>query len=287
VRKPDEIEYDQSRWLDALQRGSLLHKIFCRFMQELRERKESPFLKVHGPLIKSIAEDLIARTKEEIPPPSGGIFAREKQELMDSLQVFLKAEEGREKPVKPVLFEAAFGMKTEKGEGMEEPAVIGIDKDHSLQLRGKIDRIDRLRENLYRVVDYKTGSYSMYDNLESFGRGRILQHALYSLAAEQILEKLGLEEVALVVQSGYYFPTRRGEGKEVLVEGVDRRKLRQLLMELMGILAVGNFIVNPDVRCDYCDFMPVCPAGAPSNAKAKQEANPDEFSIFERLKDYE
>jgi ATP-dependent helicase/nuclease subunit B len=287
VRKPDEIAYDQSRWLDALQRGSLLHKIFYRFMQELRKRKESPFLKVHQALIESIAEDLIDQTKEEIPPPSEGIFAREKQELTDSLQVFLKAEEGRERPVKPVLFEAAFGMKTEKGEGMEEPAVIDIDKDHSLQLRGKIDRIDRLRANLYRVVDYKTGSYSSYDNLENFGRGRILQHALYSFAAEQILGKLGLEMAPHVIQSGYYFPTRRGEGKEVLVDDVDRKKLKELLQELMWILALGHFLVNPDVRCDYCDFVPVCPADAPAKAKAKQEANPDEFSIFERLKDYE
>ncbi|MGD9345602.1 MAG: PD-(D/E)XK nuclease family protein [Candidatus Aminicenantes bacterium] len=287
VRKPDEIEYDQSRWLDALQRGSLLHKIFYRFMQELRERKESPFLKVHRPLIEGIAEDLIAQIKEEIPPPSEGIFAREKQELMDSLQVFLKAEEGRERPVKPVLFEAAFGMKTEKGEGMEEPAVIDIDKDHSLQLRGKIDRIDRLRANFYRVVDYKTGSYSSYDKLENFGKGRILQHALYSFAAEQILGKLGLEMAPHVIQSGYYFPTRRGEGKEVLVDDVDRKKLKELLQELMWILAVGHFLVNPDIKCDYCDFVPVCPADAPAKAKAKQEANPDEFSIFERLKDYE
>jgi len=287
VRKPDELEYDQSRWLDALQRGSLLHKIFYQFMQELRKREESPFLKVHLQLIESMAEDLITLTKEEIPPPSEGIFAREKQELMDTLQVFLKSEEGRESPVKPVLFEAAFGMKTEKGEGMEEPAVIYIDKDHSLQLRGKIDRVDRLRENLYRVVDYKTGSYSYYDNLESFGKGRMLQHALYSLAAEQILEKLGLEMAAQVVQSGYYFPTRRGEGKEVLVDDVNRKKLKELLLELVGILALGNFIVNPDAKCDYCDFVSVCPAEAPAKAKAKQEANPDEFSVFDRLKDYE
>ncbi len=287
VRKPDELEYDQSRWLDALQRGSLLHKVFCNFMQELRNGKESASLKRHLPLIESIAEDLIAQTKEEIPPPSEGIYERERQELKHALRIFLKSEEGREIKVKPVLFEAAFGMKTEGGEGMEEAAVIHIDKDHSVQLRGKIDRVDRIRENLYRVVDYKTGGYSYYDNLECFGQGRILQHALYSLAAEQILEKLGLEKSAHVIQSGYYFPTRRGEGKEVLVDHVDRKKLRDLLLELTGILAVGNFIVNPLAKCDYCDFVPVCPAEAPAKAKAKREANPDEFSVFERLKDYD
>jgi ATP-dependent helicase/nuclease subunit B len=101
------------------------------------------------------------------------------------------------------------------------------------------------------------------------------------------LEKLGLEKSAHVIQSGYYFPTRRGEGKEVLVGHVDRKKLRDLLLELTGILAVGNFIVNPLAKCDYCDFVPVCPAEAPAKAKAKREANPDEFGVFERLKDYD
>ena len=225
VRKPDELEYDQSRWLDAMQRGGLLHSVFCDFMQKLRENKEVVSVERHGPLMDKIAEDILAETREEIPPPSEGIFAKEKQELKETLQIFLKAEEGREIPVRPFLFEASFGMKIEEGDGIEDPADIHIDKDHSFQLRGKIDRIDHFRENHYRVVDYKTGGYSYYEKLACFGRGKILQHVLYSIAAEQIIEKLDLDVGPQVIQSGYYFPTRKGEGKEILVDHFDRGRI--------------------------------------------------------------
>lgn len=294
IRKPDEVDYDQSRWLDALQRGSLLHGVFCNFMKEMRKRAEAVDPEKHLPVIEGIAEEMVEKTKEEIPPPSIGIFEREKKELMEALKIFLRAEKDREVAVIPVLFEAFFGMSEEvdmrekESEGMEEPAEIMVDADHSFNLRGRIDRIDRVGENLYRIIDYKTGIVSSpYDTLDYFGRGKVLQHVLYSLAAEQIIAKLGLEDHPEVVESGYYFPTGKGEGREVLVEKFDRQRLRDLLLELFDVLSEGNFIVNPDIKCDYCDYTPICPAEAPKKAKRKREAGETAFSIFERLKEYD
>ncbi|MFC2165411.1 PD-(D/E)XK nuclease family protein [Acidobacteriota bacterium] len=300
IRKPDEIEYDQSRWLDALQRGSLLHSVFCTFMREMRKRNDAVDPEKHLPVIEGIAEEIVAKTREEIPPPSEGIFEREKRELMEALKIFLRAEKDREVDVSPVLFEAFFGMSEEvsmgeeggvseeEGEGMKEPAEIPLTPDRTFKIRGRIDRIDRISENLYRIIDYKTGIVSSpYETLDYFGRGKILQHALYSLAAEQIIAKLGLEDHPEVVESGYYFPTRRGEGREVLVRRFDRQLLQELLWALIDVLSEGNFIVNPDASCDYCDYKPVCPAEAPKKAKSKKDADETAFSIFERLKEYE
>jgi len=170
---------------------------------------------------------------------------------------------------------------------MEEPAEIELSAGQSFKLRGKIDRIDRIRENLYRVIDYKTGSYSYYDALEHFGRGKILQHVLYSLAAEQIIERLGLDGTPEVVESGYYFPTRKGEGHEVLVKRFDRQRMRELLWALLDVLSEGNFVSSPDAGCDYCDYSPICPADAPDKAKVKREANESAFALFDRLKEYD
>jgi len=300
IRKPEEVEYDQSRWLDARQRGSLLHSVFCSFMKEMRKREEVVDPEKHLPVIEGIAEQMVAKTREEIPPPSEGIFEREKRELMEALGIFLRAERERELEVNPVLFEAFFGLseeirkgeekggRKEKAEGMEEPAEIRLDADHSFHLKGRIDRIDRIRDNLYRIIDYKTGVVSsQYDSLDYFGRGKVLQHVLYSLAAEQIIVKLGLEDTPEVVESGYYFPTRRGEGREVLVGRFDRQRLRELLWELLGVLSEGNFVVNPDASCDYCDFEPICPAEAPKKAKRKKEVDASAFSLFDRLKEYD
>ena len=38
VQPPEEVAFDRSRWLDPLQRGSLVHEILCDFMTEVAER---------------------------------------------------------------------------------------------------------------------------------------------------------------------------------------------------------------------------------------------------------
>ena len=284
--KPEEVEFDPSVWLDPLQRGSLIHEIFCAFMSEVKKRKEKVEKHTHLPLIREIAEETIAQYKEEIPPPSEGVFARERGEVMQALDVFLAAEEKLGEKVEPLMFEVVFGIEEEKGAGMEEAVEVALAPGRSFRLRGRIDRIDRVGSGRYRVVDYKTGRYSRYDKLRCFGGGRALQHVLYALAAEEILKKTGVDSSPRVVESGYYFPTRRGEGKEVVVGEFDRKALKELLAELLDIVAKGHFIVGLDVTCGYCDFLPVCGDGAVERAKAKKPANPEEFGVVDRLKEY-
>jgi ATP-dependent helicase/nuclease subunit B len=287
LTKPEEVTFDPSAWLDPLQRGGLIHEIFCAFMSEVKKRGEKVEAKKHLSPIQEITEEIIARYKEEIPPPSEGVFIKEKAEVMQALDVFLAAEEKLGERVEPLMFEVVFGIAEEKGKGMEEPVEVSLAPDRSFQLRGRIDRIDRVEGNGYRVVDYKTGRYSQYDKLLCFGGGRTLQHVLYALAAEAILKNTGVDAKAKVVESGYYFPTRRGEGKEVTVKEFDREALKGLLGELLDIVRKGHFIGSLDkTDCTYCDFQPICGEGAADRTKAKKNANPEEFGIMDRLKEY-
>jgi len=285
--KPEEVEFDPSVWLNPLQRGSLIHEIFCAFMSELKKREEKVEAKKHLSLIQKIAEEIIARYKEEIPPPSEGVFGKERAEVMQALDVFLAAEEKLGEGVEPLMFEVVFGIEEEKGKGMEEPVEVVLSPKSSFRLRGRIDRIDRVGGNHYRVIDYKTGRYSYYDKFRCFGAGRTLQHVLYALAAEEILKKTGVDARPKVVESGYYFPTRRGEGKEVTVGEFNREELKCLLGELLDILKGGHFIVGLDASCDFCDFRPICGDGAVDRAKVKRCNNPVEFGVVDRLKEYE
>ncbi len=287
LEKPKEVEFDPSSWLDPMQRGSLIHEIFFVFMTELEKRGEKVEGEKHMLLIRKIAEETIARYKEEIPPPSKGIFEKERLEVMQAVELFLSAEEKLEERVEPLMFEVVFGIEKEAGKGMEEPVEVVLGPKSSILLRGRIDRIDRLSGNRYRVVDYKSGRYSQYENLNCFGGGSCLQHTLYALAAEAILKKTGIDADPKVVESGYYFPTRRGEGKEVLVPEFDREALKDLLNELLDILMKGHFICGVDVMCDYCDFLPICGKGAKDRARAKKNENPDEFGVVDRLKEYD
>jgi len=296
VAPPDELELDQSRWLDAMKRGTLLHDIFAEFMKEIGRRGEAVDPRRHAVLIRKIGEEIIARYREEIPPPSEGIFERERKAIEEELEVFLKAEAGRMRPVEPVLFEVSFGRRREERgkdaeEGEEaaaEAVTVKCGRGEGFRLAGRIDRIDRIKKGLYRVVDYKTGSSSQFEAFKHFGRGRILQHALYALAAEQIIQKMGIDRAPTVVESGYFFPTRKGEGKEIMIEAFDRQRLGELLGELLGVLETGGFVASPEAECEYCDYGPVCGgAAARDRAKDKRDQNPDIFDIFKRLKDYD
>ncbi|MDH7513824.1 MAG: PD-(D/E)XK nuclease family protein [Clostridiales bacterium] len=293
VEPPAELELDQTRWLDALERGSLLHEVYARFMREVRKRREKVRETKHRPLIHAIADEVIERYKEEIPPPSESIFEQERKELHETLDVFLAAEEEWEGGGEPLFFEVTFGRKGygEDSEiGMEEPARLELGGGRSIPLAGRIDRIDRVGAGRYRVIDYKTGSFSYFEGLRMFGNGRILQHALYAIAAEQVLQKLSIDARPVVVESGYYFPTRRGEGNKILCE-IDRRKFGELVAKIISILEKGHFVVNPlgpGTDCEYCDYSLICGGtAARERAKKKKDDNSSIFDIFNRLKNYE
>jgi RecB family exonuclease len=258
VKPPETVEFDRSRWLDPLQRGSLIHAILCQFMQEVTARKEKVGARRHGPLMAETAGRHIERWRTEIPPPSEAVFESARRDILESLDVFLAAEENREEEVEPLEFEKEF--KAEE---------IGLGGGRSFLLGGFIDRLDRTGPERYRVIDYKTGSPAAYEGLVEFGRGRVLQHALYAVAVERILarERPGTEPQ--VTASGYFFPTRRGEGREILVRGFDRDRLRRLLGDLLEILRKGRFIAGPGARCDFCDYAATC-GGAPAVTEGKR-----------------
>ena len=78
----------------------------------------------------------------------------------------------------------------ETGQGLVEPVKIYLGDGSWFFLRGKIDRIDRAGEGVYHVWDYKTGRTYGFDEHRHFRGGRQIQHALYAIAAEQIIKGL-------------------------------------------------------------------------------------------------
>ncbi|MDW7652097.1 MAG: PD-(D/E)XK nuclease family protein, partial [Bacillota bacterium] len=83
IQPPDEAEYDPGVWLDPLTRGSLLHDIYCLYLREIHH-PETPQPPDKNRLLQ-IAEELIAQTKEVLPPPSEIVFEHERDELLRGL----------------------------------------------------------------------------------------------------------------------------------------------------------------------------------------------------------
>ncbi|NLH28549.1 MAG: PD-(D/E)XK nuclease family protein [Syntrophomonadaceae bacterium] len=261
VRPPEEILFDPAKWLDPLKRGTLLHSIFCDFMRRIKARGEKPDLERHQILLQDIAKQQISYYKQMIPPPSELVFKREVDELFDCCRIFLSEETRRD--TLPLFFEVPFGLGPEEvkkaGYGLSHPISIDLGNGRSLRFSGIIDRIDQIKPGVYCVWDYKTGSARDYGEQLFFNKGRQIQHALYAVAAEEILKKLLPGRSPRVKFAGYLFPSVRGEGKQVVRKVADRQKLVELLNTLLEIMEKGTFVASHEgSQCHYCDYQLVC-----------------------------
>ena len=115
-------------------------------------------------------------------------------------------------------------------------------------LRGRVDRVDRVGEGEYELIDYKTSRPKTAEQLRDD-----IQLSLYALAAR---EDWGLESS----RQAYYYvlddlivPVARGER--------DAEAVKEIVLEVgEGILA-QEFEPTPSrAACSICDYRIVCPA---------------------------
>jgi len=155
--------------------------------------------------------------------------------------------------------EVSFRAGTAEGEllAQADPVTLDLGAGLHFRLRGRIDRLDRLPDGTVEVVDYKTGRYRPDDWAGTFAGGRVLQHALYALAARQLLR--GQYPQARVTSSTYYFPTVRGQGQRVPRPQADPGAVAAVVRDLFGLLAGGTFLHTANERdCRYCEFHRAC-----------------------------
>jgi len=286
----EELEKDPGQWLDNMQRGSLIHDVFCRFMETLTARDEKPSMAKHFELIKSIAMEEVEKWKLEVPLASEFAFERELTDIMLTLKIFLEDEEERCRRVDPCFFELGFGIATEEagcGVSEEDPVEIKIPGKGKMKLRGRIDRIDQSAAHEYEVWDYKTGSPWGHKDEGFTNRGRHLQHALYALAAESVLSRK-LDREVKVVRAGYFFPGPKGEGRRIEKSQRKRKELYQVLEDLFELLEKGVLPASYDNEpCGICDYDMICggPKVAVERSKARL-ASDEKLEPLERLREH-
>lgn len=253
LRLPEDHEYDAEQWLDALQRGALLHELFESFGRAYQDRQDelgNDDARVH---MLAIAADAIERWRERVPPPGEAVFESEADELRRAAIAFLQmerdlAERGEGGQWK--YFEYGFGAGMPSG-----PYPLGGGR--ALAVRGRADRVDVLRDGTLRVVDYKTGKADRFAKRTRdgvFNGGRRLQPALYAAA-------LGALIGAPVSRFEYRFPTERGRNEIVTYTSTELRDARDIVDGLLRYLESGSFIPTSDSDdCGYCDYQSICRA---------------------------
>jgi RecB family exonuclease len=243
VRDP---QYDPERWLDPLERGSLLHAVYERTLGEVPEGvdyADDAFL-AHA---LRVLDAEVRRTLDRLPAPNRVVQDAERAALEEDVRSFVAMVRGQRPRV--IRTELAFGPDTD-AEGLVELEVGGAGP---LRLRGRVDRLDALETGGLRVVDYKTGRRRGYHTASPFDGGRRLQHFLYSLAVERLRpgERVDVAE--------YHFPTRRGENDVASFPRAILAPGHAVLATLLDMARRGRFLATENKDdCRYCDFATVC-----------------------------
>ena len=234
---------DADQWLDPAARGVLLHEVLAAYHRDLRRGATQP----KEQLLQAHLHAQLEKLRLLAPPPSQAIDQSECADLWQDLRFYLNLE-AEATARTPVALEVPFGMEPDPLEPLSqlEPVILG-----EVPLSGRIDRIDRLPDG-YAVVDYKTGKSLRVTRTTLYDRGRLLQHGLYALVAEQLLGK--------VVQSSYYFVRQGAEQAWVHYPSPDRDQLLKVLEQVLEPLASGAFTPTHqrDKDCTFCEYHSAC-----------------------------
>jgi hypothetical protein len=267
----DDGEREHESWLDPRIRGSELHDLYARLLRRCRDEHRCPNIASDLEWFLTQGRGVLERLRKDMPPPSDEVLEREHREFLSDLKLFVEAECEGDKAGTPIGLEVSFGKS---GDGstepldQAEPIVIELGNGLGFRLRGRIDRIDQLDSSLFRIVDYKTGGYFEADWKGVFAGGRMLQHALYGLAAADLLRR---QHKRPTISGGeYYFSAAKGCQERVSIKKQSTAAVTAVLADLRQVIASGLFVhATDESACKWCKLGAACGANPLERARAK------------------
>jgi DNA helicase II / ATP-dependent DNA helicase PcrA len=116
------------------------------------------------------------------------------------------------------------------------------------QLRGRVDRVDRLPGGSYELIDYKTG-----ESRGPSGRSDDVQLALYRLAAREAWQ--------VEAELGSYWYVLEDERVPVPSAPDDAERVERTVLEVAAGIEGQDFEPRPSHEiCSWCDYRLICPA---------------------------
>jgi len=118
--------------------------------------------------------------------------------------------------------------------------------DH--HVRGRVDRVDRLPDGDYELIDYKTGERKSEEDLDDD-----LQLALYRMAAR---EAWGIE-----ASTGSYYYVLDGDKVVAPTKPDDAERVERTVLQVGEGILGQDFEPRPSPSvCSWCDYRLICPA---------------------------
>ncbi len=129
---------------------------------------------------------------------------------------------------------------------LEKPFHIKI---NGITLKGKIDRIDKLQDGSFAILDYKTSSSLKVDTFKTYENSSDFQLVFYFLATKE----LGVSEVG-------YYDLNDGKIKEEITLEVKLTRLLEIL-ESFKTKFVNFEQCDKEQTCSYCPYKIICNKG--------------------------
>jgi RecB family exonuclease len=283
LRPVDGRQRDKDVWLDPPTRGSELHDIYATLWRHCRDEKRRPNSKKDGRWLTELVEARLAKLQREMPAATSEIFERESRELLADVELFLESESGDASDPMPIAFEVSFGRPLGEGEeplASAEPVEISLGSGLTFRIAGRIDRIDQVGPSSFQILDYKTGGFWRDSWKGVFDGGRRLQHALYGLAAVQLLK--ARYKTPKVTAGIYYFSSHKGRQERVRIPTPSLSQTADVLGALRQVIVNGTFVHAADAKdCKFCDYASACGKRPDSEAEIKR-ADPT-LRVYEKL----
>jgi len=293
---PKEMVENPGVWLEPSEKGIIFHQIFEKFYGELKKASSDgtfipPSYENHWHTLEEIALFQLKQKRKRLAPPNNLVYQHESKEILDSCRFFLHCEEKKYKGEIPAYLELAFGTRDNRNGGLGKIRAVelSLPGGKAISFQGKIDRIDKIDEDTYRIIDYKTGTPYELSRSKYFQNGKQIQHALYALSLKIILAKAGISEFPKIAEAGYYFPTLNGQGRQYFYGEERRERVLEIIDILLDIVARGDFAVTQkaeDFLCkDYLDILEQNQVMEVSGPNAKKYDEEPALDNLRRLKE--
>ena len=254
---------DDDHRISPLERGSLVHRILERWLDEAIAEGAVPAPGARWP--ESWRAHLLAVGEKECDRLAArGLVGRrlywdhDRRQILADLVRFLDFDDEQRARYQsqPAAVELGFGMP----HSASDPVSVEIGNGRTVSVRGSIDRVDATPHGGLLVVDYKTGSSRDYEKLgpedPTLG-GHRLQLVLYDLAARRLL---GIADTA-DGHGAYWFVSTKGQFSDIgYATNAARRRVLKAVNAIVDGVGDGLFPLHPDepvwrpwVPCGYCD----------------------------------
>ena len=273
VEEPDRI-----LMIDPRDRGDIVHAVLEATFRRLAEGGVLPLTRARLPAARDALEaafaDACADAERRGVTGLPALWAGEQARLREELLSAIEAEADDPAGWLPALFEVTFGVEGPEGpDGTSAPVAYRLPDGTTLNLRGRIDRVDVSPDGRRaRVLDYKTGKLRSPKTPDRLARGRALQLPVYRLAAEALLAARGNPAVD---EAQYYHVIGPDAGTRVRFTraGWEARRadFDRVLQTIVGGIRAGRFFQRPGACArGPCAFDLACGAERGRWAEAKR-----------------